>query len=92
MKSIIAATSLAVPAVVNPTPEAPPGSDGLLTILNWVMWGVIALGVFGLLIAIGLVFFGVVDNRSSIGFKAFIIVCAALALVGAVGQIVNFLM
>ena len=81
-----------IPAdVVDPNPEAPPGSDAFATVIDWVMWAAVALGIFGLLAAVILIFVGVIDSRSSQGLRAFLIVCAGLALLGAVGQIANAL-
>lgn len=77
--------------VVDPTPEAPPGSDAFATVINWIMWAAVALGVFGLLAAVILIFVGVIDSRSSQGLRAFLIVCAGLALLGVVGQIATSL-
>lgn len=91
MNSITATALSRIPAVIDPDPEAPPGSDAFGTLINWVMWGTIALGVFGLLVAVILIFVGVLDSRSSMGVKAFLIVCAGLVLVGVVGQIANML-
>lgn len=55
------------------------------------MWGAIALGVFGLLVAVILIFVGVIDSRSQQGVRAFLIVCAGLVLLGVVGQIASAL-
>lgn len=76
---------------MNPTPEAPPGADTLMTIINWVMWAAIAMGGFGLIAAVILIFMGVIDGRSSQGIRAFLIVCAGLVLLGVVGQILRAL-
>lgn len=91
MSSITATALSHLPGVVNPTPEAPPGSDLFSTVINWVMWGAIALGVFGLLVAVILIFVGVIDSRSQQGVRAFLIVCAGLVLLGVVGQIASAL-
>jgi hypothetical protein len=43
-----------IAVVPNPgTGEAPPGSEGLLTILKWIAWIVFALAVVGILICAG---------------------------------------
>lgn len=76
---------------MNPTPEPPPGADTLMTIINWVMWAAIAMGGFGLIAAVILIFMGVIDGRSSQGIRAFLIVCAGLVLLGVVGQILRAL-
>lgn len=84
-------TLMQLPAQIDPTPERPPGAGIFEQLLNWVLWGVILLGAFGLIASIGLVFFGVIDGRSSRGFQVFLIVCAALVLLGVVGRIIDLL-
>ncbi|WP_068255630.1 hypothetical protein [Janibacter corallicola] len=76
---------------MNPTPEAPPGAQLFETIINWVMWGAVAMGSFGLIVAVILIFAGVLDGRSSQGVRAFLVVCAGLVLIGVVGQIISTL-
>lgn len=76
---------------MNPTPEAPPGADTFMTIINWVLWAAVALGGLGLIIAVILIFLGVIDGRSSQGIRAFLIVCAGLVMLGAIGQILRAL-
>jgi len=43
----------AVLAAPSPTSVAPPGSDHFMTLLNWVFWGVTAIGVLGFLAVAG---------------------------------------
>lgn len=76
---------------IDPTPEAPPGADVFGTVINWVMWGAIAMGAIGLIVAVILIFAGVLDGRSSQGIRAFLIVCVGLVLLGVVGQIISAL-
>lgn len=78
--------------IPDPTPVPPPGAELISDVLNWIFWFVIAIGIVGLLASVGLVFFGVIDGRSSQGFKSFFIVCLAIILAGAVGQIVRTLL
>lgn len=78
-------------AVPSPTPQAPPGSGAFMKLINWLMWGAIVFGLFGLIVSVILVFTGVMDGRSSQGFRAFLIVCAGLIVLGMLGQIVNAL-
>lgn len=40
-------------AISNPTPEAPPGSRGLLKLVNWLTWFVTTAGVCGIVFAGG---------------------------------------
>src|SRR5664279_3376863 len=42
-----------VQAAPSPTSVAPPGSDHFMTLLNWVFWGVTAIGVLGFLAVAG---------------------------------------
>lgn len=44
------AMTLLASSVPNPSPQAPPGSDGFLTVLNWVFWIALAAGVLGFMI------------------------------------------
>jgi len=46
-------TSHVLADVPNPTPVQPPGTDGVNTILGWMMWGGFAVAV-GALIAVGI--------------------------------------
>lgn len=43
-------TAMTLLAVPNPSPIAPPGSDGFITVLNWVFWIALAAGVLGFMI------------------------------------------
>ena len=36
-------------AVPNPTPEQPPGTEGITTMLNWLAWAAIVGGLAGFL-------------------------------------------
>ncbi|WP_346008605.1 hypothetical protein [Janibacter terrae] len=62
-----------------------------MTIINWVLWAAVAMGGLGLIIAVILIFTGVIDGRSSQGIRAFLIVCAGLVMLGAIGQILRAL-
>lgn len=58
-------SSFVITEIPNPgTGEAPPGSDGLLTILKWVAWIVFGLAVAGILITAGTM---MVNNRRGEG-------------------------
>lgn len=69
--------------------EAPPGSEGVLTILRWAAWIVFALAVLGVLITAGAM---MINNRRGQGgehaqalgwvFAGCIVASAASALVG----------
>lgn len=69
--------------------EAPPGSEGVLTVLRWAAWIVFALAVLGVLITAGAM---MINNRRGQGgehaqalgwvFAGCIIAASASALVG----------
>lgn len=44
-------TSRSLPAVPDPSPIAPPGSEDFSLVLNWVFWIALAAGVLGFIIA-----------------------------------------
>lgn len=44
-------TSVLLPLAPVPTPGAPPGSAGFLSILNWVAWGALVICVAGVIFA-----------------------------------------
>ena len=44
---------LATSVLPDPSPEEPPGVEGVTTVLNWLSWGVIVLGVAGFLVSAG---------------------------------------
>lgn len=48
--SALLASGLAPVSVPDPTPVAPPGAEGLLTVLNWVLWIAFAAGVLGFIV------------------------------------------
>ncbi|MEN8582685.1 hypothetical protein ABFP37_08265 [Burkholderia sp. RS01] len=58
-------SSFAITEIPNPgTGEAPPGSEGLLTILKWVAWIVFGLAVAGILVTAGTM---MINNRRGEG-------------------------
>ncbi|QGX08807.1 hypothetical protein EEW87_17535 (plasmid) [Janibacter melonis] len=91
MNTLSAAVAVRLPMDIDPTPDAPPGADVFETVINWVMWGAIAMGAIGLIVSVILIFAGVLDGRSSQGIRAFLIVCVGLVLLGVVGQIISAL-
>lgn len=50
MNTLTIASAALLAGVPNPTPEAPPGADGLLMVLNWLAWIALAMGVVGFII------------------------------------------
>ena len=85
-------TGLDVLAVLDPGEGvAPPGSEGLVTIVNWVAWVAVALCVVGVIVAgIGMLFAGRRgeggEQASKLGWvlAGSIVIGGASALVGAV--------
>ncbi|WP_235915524.1 hypothetical protein [Puerhibacterium puerhi] len=71
----------------DPTPEEPPGFDGITTILNWLSWAVIILGVAGFLVSAGYLAFAAFTGREINGFKGLIISIIVAILATAVGVI-----
>lgn len=58
-------SGVVIAEVPNPgTGTAPPGSEGLLTILKWIAWIVFALAVVGILACAGTM---MVNNRHGVG-------------------------
>lgn len=75
--------------VPNPEPQAPPGAEGFLMILNWISWIVIICAVAGFLISVGMLVFGAITGREMQGFKGIVIAIVACILAGAVGGILQ---
>lgn len=78
--------------IPNPAPAAPPGSNGLTTILGWIMWIIFGLAVAAILIVAGKMMF---DHRNGQGggqaatgliwvMAGSIVAAVASGLVGAV--------
>lgn len=72
-----------------PTPEQPPGTDGFLTVLNWVSWIVIICGVVGFLISAGTLAFASFTGREVNSFKGLVLAILCCVLAGAVGGIMQ---
>ena len=53
MFDLIASGANTLASLPNPNPEQPPGTDGFTTLLNWIAWGVIVLGLAGFLASAG---------------------------------------
>lgn len=72
------------------SPEQPPGTDGFTTLLNWIAWGVIILGLAGFLASAGYLAFASFTGREITGFKGLviaIIVCILATAAGAILQV-----
>lgn len=80
---------LAEGSIPQPTPEAPPGSEGFLTILNWVFWLVLVAAVAGFLIQIGLLIYNAIQGNAIRGFAGILICIVAAILAGSAVAILN---
>ncbi|WP_043652344.1 hypothetical protein [Cellulosimicrobium cellulans] len=79
--------ALATSVLPNPTPEAPPGVEGVSTMLNWLAWGVIMLGLAGFLASAGYLAFAAFTGREVQGFKGLAISILVCILASAAGTI-----
>lgn len=75
-------------ALPNLDPEQPPGTEGFTTVLNWIVWGVIILGLAGFLCSAGYLAFASFTGREIQGFKGLIIAIIVCILATAAGSIV----
>ena len=81
---------LAVP-LPNITPEQPPGTDGITTILNWLSWIAIIAGLAGFLISLSVLAFSAWSGREMTGAKGLVIgIVVCILAVGAGGIIQVF--
>ncbi len=87
MKAAVLLHHAATSVLPDPTPEEPPGFDGITTILNWLSWAVIILGVAGFLVSAGYLAFAAFTGREINGFKGLIISIIVAILATAVGVI-----
>jgi len=76
-------------AVPQPTPEAPPGSDGFLTVLNWVFWFVLLACIAGFLISIGMLIYNAVRGNPIQGVVMLIVCIVGAILAGSAVAILN---
>ena len=76
-------------SIPNPTPEQPPGTEGFTTILNWIAWAVIIMGVAGFLVSAGFLAFASFTGREINGFKGLIISLIVCILAISAGTIIN---
>ena len=75
--------------IPNPTPEQPPGTEGFTTILNWIAWAVIIMGVAGFLASAGFLAFASFTGREINGVKGLIISLIVCILAISAGTIIN---
>jgi hypothetical protein len=89
MLATLTTTAALLPALINPTPVAPPGSEPILTIVNWVSWGAIVVAVIGFIVAAGGLALAHHTGREMDNFKGLAFALIAAILVGAAGTIVQ---
>ncbi|MDN6303065.1 MAG: hypothetical protein L0K12_00850 [Brevibacterium aurantiacum] len=82
-------TTTLLATVPQPTPEAPPGSDGFLTVLNWIFWLVLLAAVAGFLIQIGMLIYNAIRGNAIQGFVGILICVVAAILAGSAVAILN---
>ena len=86
----ILTTGISVAGTIpNPTPEQPPGTEGFTTILNWIAWAVIIMGVAGFLASAGFLAFASFTGREINGVKGLIISLIVCILAISAGTIIN---
>ncbi|GAA1495384.1 hypothetical protein [Paeniglutamicibacter kerguelensis] len=86
---LLTTTAHIASVIPNPTPEQPPGTEGFTTILNWIAWAVIMLGVAGFLASAGFLAFAAFTGREIQGFKGLVICLVVCVLAVAAGSIIN---
>lgn len=87
--SLLTITTNLAGVLPNPTPEQPPGTDGFVTVLNWMSWIGIIIGVAGFLASAGTLAFAAWTGREINSFKGLVLAIVACILVGAVGGIMR---
>ena len=71
--------------IPNPTPEQPPGTDGISTVINWVTWICLIGGVLGFLGSAGYLAIASWTGREVQGVKGLAIAIIACILITAAG-------
>lgn len=69
--------------------EQPPGTDGFMTVLNWITWGVIILGFAGFLVGAGYLAFASYTGREINGFKGIVLAIIVCILAGSAASIIK---
>ena len=87
MLDMLAAASTYASVIPDINPEQPPGTDGFLTIVNYLAWGGIILGVCGFICSAGYLAFASFTGREIQGFKGLIIAILVCVLIAAAGTI-----
>ena len=53
MNTLIEVATAITGVLPNPEPEQPPGTEGVSTLINWLAWGALILGLAGFLASAG---------------------------------------
>lgn len=89
MFDLITSSTELISALPNPQPEQPPGTDGVVTMLNWGAWAVAICGLAGFLVGAGYLAFASYTGREINGFKGLVIAIIVCVLATAAGTIVG---
>ena len=84
------AVSVLAASIPNPTPEQPPGTDGIVTLLNWLSWIVIICGLAGFLISLIILAFSAWSGREVSGAKGLVVSIVVCILSVGAGTIIQF--
>lgn len=88
----LAAAQAAAQIVLNipePQAEQPPGTEGLGTLLNYLLWFVFVGGVAGFLGCVGILIFSAFTGREFVGVKGLVITLIGCALAGSASGIIQ---
>lgn len=75
--------------LVDTTPQAPPGTSQIATIIKWVAWGVGIMCFLGFLGGVAYLAVGALTGRETHGLKAILCALVAAVLLGAAGAIIG---
>lgn len=83
------AVTTTICAVINPTPVQPPGTQGLVTLVNYVLW--ICLAVVGVFFIVGVTQIAASWHRGGEieGVKRTVLSAVALTVLGSIGLILT---
>lgn len=83
------ATTFLGATLPNPNPEQPPGTQGLVTVIDWIAWIALFAGLAGFLASAGYLAFASWSGREMQGVKGLVIAIVVCILVGAAGGIIK---
>ena len=84
---IQALTTELILADIDVNPTAPPGSEGLTTIVGWIAWSVAASCLVAFIVCAGWLAFSALSGREIQAAKGLIIAIIAAVLVGSASAI-----